>query len=79
MELVRVLMSVAFETKPDHDHISHLEFAKVAVLIDHGLDLVVVCCESVIYLPMESREIGGKCNGLGGLGARVWKRNEIDW
>ena len=55
MQLVRILIRVAFGTKPDHDHISHLEFAKVAVLVGRGLDLAVVGRESVVYLPMESR------------------------
>ena len=78
MELVRVFISVAFGAEPDHDHVAHFEFAKVAVFIDRGFDLVVVCGQSVIDLPMESCEIGGKCNGLGGIGADVWERKEID-
>ena len=57
---MRILVSVAFRAEPDHDHVSHLEFAKVSVFIDRGLDLVVVCCQSVIDFPMESCEIGGK-------------------
>ena len=68
---MRVLVRVPFGAQPDHHHISLLEFAGTTVLVGRCFNFVGVYGKPVAYLSMESSEVRGECDGLGGVCARI--------